>query len=219
MVMTVRNGKLQVLLWRRAESPQAGRWALPGGALGPQERLGAAVARHLANKVEVQRLSHLEQLETRSDPGRDPRRRVLATAYLGLVPADAEPELPDDTRWHAVDALPATAFDHGSIAASGRARLRAKLSYTTIGFALAADTFTISQLRDIYSAALGRDVAATNLQRVLLRRGVIERTDTVVPPTEHGGRPAAEYRFRDRQVVVTDEFPAFRPRRVGHDEP
>ncbi len=211
VVLSVRDGRLSALLWRRAEKPFVGRWALPGGILGADERLGTAVARHLARKVDIQEIAHLEQLETRSDPKRDPRGRVLATAYLGLVPAGAEPDLPDDTAWHPVDALPRTAFDHGSIAESGRARLRAKLSYTTIGYALAPDTFTISQLRDIYGAALGHEVSATNLQRVLLRRGVLVPTNSTVAPTRSGGRPAAVYRFRDRSLLVTNEFAAFRP--------
>ena len=59
---------------------------------------------------------------------------------------------------------------------AGRERLRAKLSYTNLGFALAPAEFTISELRDLYAAALGHDVSATNLQRVLLRRGVLEPT-------------------------------------------
>ena len=212
VVLRVRDGELQVLLWRRAEAPYAGRWALPGGALAPDERLGTSVARHLADKVDVTRIAHLEQLETRSDPARDPRGRVLATAYLGLVPTDAEPELPPDTAWRTVGTLPRTSFDHGSIIESGRARLRAKLSYTTIGFALAPAAFPVSVLRDLYSAALGHEVSATNLQRVLLRRGVLERTSATAAPTRAGGRPAAVYRFRERRLVVTDEFPAFRPR-------
>ncbi len=61
------------------------------------------------------------------------------------------------------------AFDHGAITLAGRDRLRAKLSYTNLGFALAPPTFTISELRDLYAAALGHDVSATNLKRVLLR--------------------------------------------------
>lgn len=212
VVLRVLEGRLQVLLWRRAEKPYAGRWALPGGILAADERLGTAVARHLAVKVDVQKIAHLEQLETRSDPARDPRGRVLATAYLGVVPADAEPALPDDSDWHPVDDLPRTAFDHGSIINTGRERLRAKLSYTTIGYALAPDTFTMSELRDIYGAALGHEVSATNLQRVLLRRKVLERTDTTSSPTPTGGRPAAVFRFRERRLLVTDQFAAFRPR-------
>ena len=211
MVLQVRRDSLHVLLWQRASSPFEGLWALPGGPLGAHERLGTSVARHLATKVDLTDLAYLEQLETRSDPARDPRGRVLATAYLALVSADVAPRIPEDTAWHRVQDLPPTAFDHGSIAESGRDRLRAKLSYTNLGFALAPATFTIAQLRDIYAAALGHPVSATNLQRVLTRRGVIEATSAAVRPTPLGGRPATLYRFAAQTLIVTNPFAAFRP--------
>src|SRR3984957_13520834 len=129
--------------------------ALPGGGAEADERLGAAASRQLAAKVDIPEIAHLEQLETRSDPVRDPRGRVLATAYLALVTPEARPSLSPDTASHPVDVLPKTAFDHGSIIGSARNRLQAKLSYTNIGFALAPETFTISQHRDTYAAALG----------------------------------------------------------------
>jgi ADP-ribose pyrophosphatase YjhB (NUDIX family) len=215
VVFQVRDKRLAVLLWRRATAPFEGTWVLPGGFLAPDERLGASASRHLAAKVDIPEIAHLEQLETRSDPVRDPRGRVLATAYLALVTPDARPKLPDDTAWHAVDDLPPTGFDHGSIIGSARNRLRAKLSYTNIGFALAPETFTISQLRDTYAAALGHPVSATNLQRIFTRRGVIEPTQDVARPTSTGGRPATVYRFADRELVVTNPFAAFRPRAAG----
>jgi ADP-ribose pyrophosphatase YjhB (NUDIX family) len=210
-VLQVRAARLHVMLWRRATEPFAGAWALPGGPLLTGETLGASVARQLASKVEVTHLAHLEQLETRSDPGRDPRGRTVATAYLGLIPADLDPVLPSDTAWHPVDALPTTAFDHGSIVGSALARLRAKLSYTNVGFALAPPTFTIAELREVYVAALGYDVTATNLQRVLLRRGVLEPTGELAPPGRAGGRPATLYRFASPSLQVTDPFAVLRP--------
>jgi len=215
VVFQVRDKRLTVLLWRRAEPPFEGAWALPGGLLEADDRLGASAGRHLAAKVDIPEIAHLEQLETRSDPVRDPRGRVLATAYLALVTPDARPSLPLDTAWHPVDDLPRTAFDHGSIIGSARKRLQAKLSYTNIGFALAPETFTISQLRDTYAAALGHPVSATNLQRILTRRGVIEPTSGVSRPTSTGGRPATVYRFASRELVVTNPFAAFRPRAAG----
>jgi 8-oxo-dGTP diphosphatase len=211
-VFQVRDKRLAVLLWRRAAEPFEGSWMLPGGLLAATERLGASAGRHLAAKVDIPEIAYLEQLETRSDPVRDPRERVLATAYLALVTPDAQPKLAADTAWHPVDALPATACDHGSIIGSARNRLRAKLSYTNIGFALAPETFTVSQLRDTYAAALGHPVSATNLQRILTRRGVIEPTSDVSRPTSTGGRPATVYRFAARELVVTNPFAAFRPR-------
>jgi 8-oxo-dGTP diphosphatase len=211
VVLQVRHQQLNVLLWRRGAAPFEGRWALPGGPLGADERLGTSLGRHLATKVDLTDIAYLEQLETRSDPRRDPRSRTLATAYLALVATDVEPRIPADTAWHPVQDLPPTAFDHGSIAESGRDRLRAKLSYTNIGFALAPQTFTIAQLRDIYAASAGHPVSATNLQRVLTRRGVIEATAAAARPASVGGRPATLYRFAARTLVVTNPFAAFRP--------
>jgi len=127
------------------------------------------------------------------------------------VPADLDPALPDDTRWHPVDELPQMAFDHGPIVLAGRERLRGKLSYTNVGFALAPPQFTISELRLLYRAALGHDVSATNLQRVLVRRHLLVATGTRREPGPSGGRPAALYGFRSRELEITDQFAVLRP--------
>jgi ADP-ribose pyrophosphatase YjhB (NUDIX family) len=159
----------------------------------PGEPLEAALAR----AIDVTALAHVEQLETRVL-----RDGTLATSYLGLVPADAP--WPDE---------PAEALseDARELVGAAQGRLRAKLSYTNVGFALAPETFTISELRELYVAALGHDVSATNLQRVLLRRGVLERVDGRRAPGRAGGRPAALFRFASRRLEITDEFAALRP--------
>ena len=211
VVFQVREGRLQVLLWERAKDPYAGCWSLPGGNLEPNETLEQSIRRHLAQKVDVRELAHLEQLGTRSDPDRNPRHRELATAYLGLVPRDIDPEVPEDTAWHPVAQLPRLAFDHEPIVLSGRDRLRAKLSYTNVGFALAPPEFTISELRDLYVVALGYEVSATNLQRVLVRRGVLDDTGRHRAPGAAGGRPASLFRFREQTLEITDQFAVLRP--------
>jgi 8-oxo-dGTP diphosphatase len=202
---------LSVLLWERARDPQRGAWSLPGGRLRHDEDMTTSVRRQLAEKVDLREVAHLEQLAVFSDPDRLPGTRTIALTFLGLVPSPAAPELPWDTRWHPVTALPAMAFDHGSMVAHARTRLVAKMSYTNIGFALAPTEFALSTLRDIYSAALGHQVDATNLQRVLARRCVITQTGTVAQSGRSGGRPAALYRFTDSRLRVTDEFAALRP--------
>ena len=189
-MLQVRKGELQALLWQRAREPDAGAWALPGGYLDGDETLEHSIRRHLAAKVDVRELSHLEQLGTWSEPDRHPRERQLATAYLGLVPTDVDPAVPEDTAWHPVEQLPRMAFDHGQIVLAGRERLRGKLSYTNLGFALAPPTFTISEL---------------------LRRELLEETGERRQPGPHGGRPATVYRFRSRELEVTDQFAVLRP--------
>jgi len=209
VVLQVRDGGLRVLLWERARAPFA--WSLPGGLLGPGETLEESIRRQLAAKVDVRDLSHLEQLGTLSEPERVPGARELATAYLGLVPLGVDPAVPADTAWHPVARLPEMAFDHEEIVLVGRDRLRAKLSYTNLGYALAPDQFTLPELRRVYAAALGHDVSATNLKRVLLRRRLLEPTGVRREPGPAGGRPAELFRFRADRLDITDQFAVLRP--------
>ncbi len=216
VVLQVRDCALQVLLEQALPDR---RWALPGGRVKADERLGACASRYLGATVDFSgdpagdaaRIAHLEQLETRSDPARDPRERVLSTAYLALLTADTDPVLPPGTCWHRVEDLPAMAFDHASIVDSAVERLRGKLSYTTIAVALAPPQFTIATLRSIYAAALGHDVSPTNLQRVLSRRGALEPVGSTVAAGAAGGRPAQLFRFSSSSVQVTDAFAILRP--------
>lgn len=215
-VFTVRPDRagricLQVLLWQRAQDPDVGRWALPGGVVLTDEDVDASASRQLAEKVDLARVAHLEQIGVFSDPDRVPGARVMATGFLGLVPLGADPRLPADTAWHPVDDLPPTALDHGLIADRAHRRLQAKLSYTNIGFALAPAEFTIGELRRVYATALAHDVDPTNLQRILTRRGMLETTGTTAASGPSGGRPAAMYRFTIAELRVTDPFAAFRP--------
>ena len=162
-------------------------------------RRGESLEDALACAVDVAALAHHEQLETRALAD-----GTLATVYLGLVPTDRELA----GAWTPVDA-------GDELVAAAAARLRAKLSYTNIGFALAPATFTVSELREIYVAALGHDVSSTNLQRVLVRRGVLERVEGMRAPGRAGGRPAALFRFASAELEVTDQFAVLAPRRPG----
>ena len=190
-----------------------GQLGAPGGYLEPGETLEGSIRRHLAAKVDVRELAHLEQLETRSDPGRNPRQWELATAYLGLVPADLDPALPPDTAWHPVGALPPAAFDHGEIVEAGLTRLRAKLSYTNIAFALAPDVFTLSELRALYVAAS----AATSRPRTSSACCSGVRCSSEPERSASQGERAAGRRSSSassaRELEVTDPFAVLRPPR------
>lgn len=202
---------LAVLAWKRHREPFAQRWALPSGPLAAQETIEQSVRRHLSARLDLASIAHLEQLETHSNPSRDPAQRTIATAYLGLVPSDDDAELPGGAQWLSVDELPELAFDHGSFVAEGVRRMRSKLSYTNVAFALAPGEFTMTKLCDLYSAALGYRVEATNLQRVLSRRGQLEATGKRQAPGREGGRPASVFRFTEHELQVTDPFATLRP--------
>lgn len=197
VILTVRDGELQVLLIRRGIEPHKGRWALPGGFVRPAEDLEAAARRELAEETGlVSDRIHLEQVATYGEPGRDPRGRVVSVAYLALVPDLPTPVAGTDAAsasWVAASGVLADperlAFDHHRILLDGVERARAKLEYSPLATAFCADEFTISELRGIYEAVWGTPLDPRNFHRK------VTRTDGFVVPlgattTRDGGRPA-----------------------------
>lgn len=136
-------GPLEVLLIQRASPPHRGAWALPGGFVGMEEGLDAAIRRELEEETGL-RLRDLEQLRTFGAPGRDPRGRVISTAFMALVEkndlAATAGSDAADVRWQPVAAvlsgeLP-LAFDHREIIAVGVSRLRSTLPARGLDFAV-----------------------------------------------------------------------------------
>lgn len=207
------------LATKRQRAPFEGKLALPSGPMEVNETLEDAILRHLSTKVFLQAPTHIEQLGTQSSPTRDPFDRTVATAYMVLVAWDQKWELPTGVEWINVsdaakeDSTP-MAFDHGSLVRLAAGRLRAKLSYTNVGYALAPSEFRISDLANSYASILGHEVSATNLQRILSRRGQLTATDKKSAPGTEGGRPAKLFQFAQRSLVITDQFATLRPHGV-----
>lgn len=201
VILTVREATLQVLLIERGKEPYLGRPALPGGFLRGSERLDSAARRELREETGLNdsRL-HLEQLHAYSNPGRDPRGRVISVAYLAIAPSLPVPVAGSDARkarWMPLDQLTsapaALAFDHGQIADDAVERARSKLEYTTLATAFCADEFTIGELRQVYEVVWGMPVDERNFSRK------IKKTEGFVVPTgakrhPETGRPASLYR-------------------------
>lgn len=199
VILTVRDGRLEVLLVKRRHWPFEGMWAIPGGFVEPDESLEDAARRELEEETGVSDV-YLEQLYTFGDPGRDPRTRVITVVYYALIRADQlrihAGDDAADARWFPAYDLPPLAFDHAKILAYTRERLRSKLEYTTIGFQLLGPTFTLSELQDVYEAILNRPLDKRNFRKKVLSTGILEQ----MPETRKAGqhRPAALYRFNPK---------------------
>lgn len=118
VVFTMRDERREVLLIERKNAPFAGKWALPGGFVEMSETLEAAAARELEEETGLSGVP-LRQFGVFGDPGRDPRGRSIAVAFLGEADwRRVQPRAADDAtaaQWFPVDALPPLAFDHTRI--------------------------------------------------------------------------------------------------------
>jgi 8-oxo-dGTP diphosphatase len=215
-VFAFRDGAMNVLLVRRRYEPYQSYWALPGGLLEPDETLEEAAERELREETGVTD-TWMEQLGTFSDVDRDPRGRVISCCYLALVEGSQVRLRPgSDAReaaWRPLEPLlretaqgRVLAFDHDRILAYARQRLAYKLEYQNVAWSLLPETFTVSELRRVYEAGIGRAFEPNNFRRIALGWGVLAEAGE--RPT--GGRPAALYRFVERTPVILAQSVRYR---------
>nr|WP_206327844.1 NUDIX domain-containing protein [Streptomyces sp. S3(2020)] len=199
-VLTVTEGALRVLLVERGQEPYAGQWALPGGFVQPDESAETAARRELAEETGLSDVSglHLEQLRTYSEPGRDPRMRVVSVAFAALLPDPPEPHGGSDAadaRWMPYDKVRPLAFDHDRILADARDRVGAKLEYACLATAFCPPEFTLGELQQVYETVWGTALDRPNFRRkVLATPGFVEPVPGAARLTGGRGKPAALYR-------------------------
>lgn len=195
VIFTIQSGELKVLLVKRAFEPFAGQYAIPGGFVLENESLEEAAMRELREETGVADV-YLEQLYSFGDPGRDPRGRVVTVAYFALISSEhSRLEAGTDAaaaNWFPIDGVPELAFDHARILDYALERLRNKLEYTTVGFQLLPEKFTLSELQEVYEAILGKKLDKRNFRRKLALLRILKPTSEY---RRDGRKPARLYRF------------------------
>lgn len=202
VIFSLVKDNLKVLLIKRLAAPFANMWAIPGSFVQIDESLEKAVVRALADETGVEDV-YTEQLYTFGNLGRDPRTRVITVAYFALVPHnDIEHKAGRDaseTRWFTISQLPPLAFDHAEIINYAHTRLRYKLEYSSVGFELLPDVFTLTELQKAYEIILGEQLDKRNFRRKILSAEILEETGE--KKKEGEGRPAMLYRYRKDAVA------------------
>lgn len=218
-VLTVREGALHVLLVERGQEPYAGRWALPGGFLLPDESAETAARRELAEETGLDDVSglDLEQSRTYSEPCRDPRMRVVSVAFTALLPEPPEPRGGGDAaqaRWLPYGSAGPLAFDHDRILADAHERVGHRLENTRAALAFCPPEFTLGELQQVYETVWGTALDRPNFRRkVLAAPGFVEPVPGAARLTGGRGKPAALYRAGPATALHP---PLLRPSREGN---
>jgi 8-oxo-dGTP diphosphatase len=205
-LLTIRERQLEVLVIKRTEHPAKGLWSLPGGFVGIKETLEAAAHRILKAKAHLEHPYH-EQLFTFGDPNRDPRMRIISVAHYALVPPQQLQALEDEhvrlaqLRFENNQIETCLekeqiqlAFDHLEMIQMTVQRLRGKLDYSPVGYALLPKKFTLRELQDVHETILGRSLNKDAFRRRMLETGELEATGE--RETGTGFRPAEFYRVK-----------------------
>lgn len=170
IVFTILDNELKVLLVKRDVEPFKEKWAIPGGFVKMNESLQDAAIRELEEETGVKDV-YLEQLYTFGDPKRDPRGRVITISYIALVDASKIKLLAStdvsEAQWFSISKLPGLAFDHKKILEYALKRLRWKFEYTTVGFSMLPERFTLAQLQKLYEIVFQKKFDKRNFAKKL----------------------------------------------------
>ena len=202
-VMTVLDGRLHVLLARRALPPHAGKWALPGGVLriDLDRSLDTAALRVMRERLGIE-LPFLRQMCALGGPSRDPRAKwALSVVFRALVPADGVHPAPgkrvESIAWRPIDDAiedKMLAFDHAVLIKQAVVTTRAEIDSLELPFGFLPEQFTLGELQTTCEEILGHPLDKSSFRRRLADREIVE----AVQGAMRGGafRPAQLYRRR-----------------------
>lgn len=186
VLFAIHQGELRV-----AVAQADGNWELPSASLHPEESLDAAALRSLREHLGVEH-RYIEQLYSLAIE--DSAVPSVVIAYLGIAEADASQLNVAGAAWQRTVAMPEISQTDARIIDYALVRLRAKLGYTTIAFHLLPESFSLSELQQVYEIVLGRELDKRNFRRRIQSAEILDATRETRREGSH--RPARLYRFR-----------------------
>jgi len=197
----------KVLLIQRGFAPKKRKWSLMGGFIQPHETLEVAAGRVLKQLTGLEGV-YLEQVQSFSEPHRDPVERTLAVAYVALIDIQKyEKQLSTEyhAEWFKLDEMPQLIFDHEQMVEVAKSRLRYKAALHPILFELLPEKFTIPQLKNLYEGLYGTTFDKRNFSRKVLSTGLLIKQND---KDKENSRKGAFY-FKLDKRKYSENFQAF----------
>lgn len=186
---------------------EAGKWALPGGFVQPDETAYECARRELQEETGVDDI-HLEHFGVYDTPNRDPRGWIISNAHYAIVPEHklAARQANDDAS--DVELFPESevlkldlAFDHAAIIKDAVGMIRRKLLETTVAKEFLPEEFTYSELQAILLTVTSDSSIASepSFARKIKSLPFIEEA-AGKKTTRTSKRPTQLYRFKDVEI-------------------
>jgi len=193
-------------------------WSLAGGYVGIKESMNDAAKRVLFERTGLSNI-YLEQFYCFGDYGRNVNARAefvkikkdigsttddldwlssrfITVGYLAAVDYEkvnvSLGNISDDFMWQDVGEFKKLFLDHNEILEKALVKLRECLDVKLIAFRLLPETFTMSEIQQVYETILGTSIVRTNFQRKILSLDILER----IEKKYSGGAHKAPYLYR-----------------------
>lgn len=156
---------LEVLLAERWNEPYAGKLALPGVLLLPNESLEEAAIRAVLDKTDIpsEKVRGISQLRAFDATNRDPRGSTISIACWVFV----DPTTETSGTWMRVSAIEDLPFDHKNILMSAMKLLRNPSE--TLVWGILSEEFASGDYALLIESSSG-DIDRTNLTRIIPSR-------------------------------------------------
>jgi len=189
VLVTATRNELAVLLARNSSDRE--RWSLPWRSPQAGESLEIAAIRAVEEAL-GEAPNWMEQIGAFGDGKRHPSESDVSVAYLGLVPHETASPRAGYT-WFQVADLPPLSPRQRAMVESAAKTIQGRLDQAPIAFRLLPNTFTLSELQQMYELLLGKRLHKASFRRALQAAWLVEATDEW--RSEGRGRPAQLFRY------------------------
>lgn len=166
---------LKLLLIHRGFDPEKGKWSLMGGFIQPNESADTGAVRILKTLTGIDGV-YLEQLNTFSEPKRDPIERTVSITYFALIDIHQyEKQISEEyhPEWFPLNKIPNLIFDHQKMVKMAKEKLRYKAALHPLLFELLPKKFTLPQLQSMYECVYDTQFDKRNFSRKVLSTNLL----------------------------------------------
>ena len=200
------DNKLELLLIKKKDNPEKGKWSLIGGFVGFDEDLDEAANRILSDLSGLQNI-YMEQIKTFGKVNRCSFDRIISSTYSAFVLKSSYTEdqiKKYNAQWFPITEVPELIFDHNDMVDIAIKRMRRRVRNFPIAFNLLPLKFTLPQLQVLYEGILDEELDKRNFRRKVAQMNYLVRLEE--KDMSESRRGAFLYRFDEALFEKEQNF-------------